>query len=249
MNIFEISEEDVIIPKKFIQDELNPLLWEKKGDNYVLKDKVREKLLEIAEKFYEYLEVEAEYEDIYFIGSMASYNWTSQSDIDLHLLFDYKKINKNTSLVEKYFDAKKKYWNDSHDIKIYDIDVELSCQELNAPFYSKAVFSVKNNKWLSFPDKKKFTVDKQSLVSKIVKIANQIEDLSKIKDLNELISKTKKIKEKIKKMRKSGLEKGGEHSIENLTFKFLRNNGYIGDLMKLRRDAIDKKLSLEKNEK
>jgi hypothetical protein len=50
-------------------------------------------------------------------------------------------------------------------------------------------------------------------------------------------------------MRKSGLEKGGEFSIENLTFKYLRNNGHIGNLMKLRRDAIDKKLSLEKNEK
>jgi len=249
MNIFEISEEDVVIPKKFIQDELNPSLWDKEGDKYILKKDVRDKLLQIADKFYEYLEVEANFEDIYFIGSMASYNWTSQSDIDLHLLFDYKKINKSTSLVEKYFDAKKKYWNDSHDIKIYDIDVELSCQELNAPFYSKAVFSVKQNKWLSFPDKKKFTVDKQSLTSKIVKTVNQIEDLFKIDNLDELIRKSKKVKDKIKKMRKSGLEKGGEFSIENLTFKYLRNNGHIGSLMKLRKDAIDKKLSLEKNEK
>ena len=46
-------------------------------------------------------------------------------------------------------------------------------------------------------------------------------------------------------MRKSGLEKGGEFSIENLTFKYLRNNGYIGKLMKIKRDTMDKKLSLE----
>lgn len=249
MNILEISEEDVIIPKKFIQDELNSSLWTKKGDSYILKSEVREKLLEIAEKFYEYLEVETKYEDIYFIGSMASYNWTSQSDIDLHLLFDYSKINKNVSLVEKYFDAKKKYWNDSHSIKIFDIDVELSCQQKGVPFFSKAVFSVKNNKWLSFPEKNKFTVDKQTLASKIVKVVNQIEDLSKIKNLDSILSKSKLVKEKIKKMRKSGLEKGGEFSIENLVFKYLRNNGYIGDLMKIRKEAIDKKLSLDKNEK
>lgn len=246
MNIFEISEEDVIIPNKFIQDDLNSLLWVKDKDSYKLKPEVREKLLAIAKEFYNYLEVDSEYEDIYFIGSMASYNWTSKSDIDLHLLFDYKKINKNTSLVEKYFDIKKKYWNDSHDIKIYGIDVELSCQEINAPFYSKAVFSIKNNKWLNFPDKTKFSIDKQALVSKIVNIANQIEDLDKIKDLEKIIDKSGKIKDKIKKMRKSGLEKGGEFSIENLAFKYLRNNNYIGTLMKLRRDAVDKNLSLDK---
>ena len=90
MDLHEISEEEVIIPNKFIQDELNPSIWIKKGKDYIIKPEVRTKLLEIAKEFYEYLEIETPYEDIYFIGSMASYNWTSQSDIDLHLLFDYK---------------------------------------------------------------------------------------------------------------------------------------------------------------
>lgn len=246
MNLSEISEEDVIIPKNFLQDELNNSLWEKNGKNYILKSEVRKKLLEIANAFYEYLEVEAEFDDIYFIGSMASYNWTNQSDIDLHLLFDYKKINKNTNLVSDYFDIKKKYWNDNHNIKIYGFDVELGCQEKGAPFYSKAVFSVKDNKWLSFADKEKFSVDKDALISKIVQYANQIDDLDKIKDKQELIEKTKKIKDKVKKMRKSGLEKNGEFSIENLTFKYLRNNNYIGKLMDIRMKAIDNKLSLKK---
>jgi hypothetical protein len=245
MDLHEISEEEVIIPNKFIQDELNPSIWIKKGKDYIIKPEVRTKLLEIAKEFYEYLEIETPYEDIYFIGSMASYNWTSQSDIDLHLLFDYKKINKNTSLVTKYFDAKKSYWNDNHDIKIFGIDVELSCQEQGAPFYSKAVFSIRNNKWLNFPDKDKFSVDKQALRNKIVTIVNQIEKVEKTKDNEELLSKSRKVKDKIKKMRKSGLEKGGEFSIENLTFKYLRNNGYIGKLMKIKRDTMDKKLSLE----
>jgi hypothetical protein len=245
MDLYEISEEEVIIPNKFIQDELNPSIWIKKGKDYIIKPQVRAKLLDIAKEFYEYLEVETPYEDIYFIGSMASYNWTSQSDIDLHLLFDYKKINKNTSLVTKYFDAKKSYWNDNHDIKIFGIDVELSCQEQGAPFYSKAVFSIKNNKWLNIPDKDKFSVDKQALKSKILTIVNQIEKVEKIKDNEELLLKSIKVKDKIKKMRKSGLEKGGEFSIENLTFKYLRNNGHIGKIMKLKRDAMDKKLSLE----
>lgn len=246
MDLYEISEEDVIIPKRFIQDELNPSIWIKKGNDYALKPEVRIKLLEIAKEFYDYLEIETAYEDIYFIGSMASFNWTSQSDIDLHLLFDYKKVNKNTSLVEKYFDAKKSYWNDNHEIKILGYDVELSCQEKGAPFYSKAVFSIKNNKWLNFPDKDNYSIDKQALKNKILNIVKQIEKVEKIKDQNELLEKSRAIKDKIKKMRKSGLEKGGEFSIENLAFKYLRNNGYIGKIMKLKKDALDKKLSLEK---
>jgi len=246
MDIFEISGEDVIIPKKFIQSELNPVLWIKKGNTYELKSEVRNKLIQIAKKFYEYLEIDTKFQDIYFLGSMASYNYTSQSDIDLHLLFDYKKINKNTSLVEKYFDIKKKYWNESHEINIYGFDVELSCQEIGAPFYSKAVFSIKENKWINFPDIEKFTIDKKSLKNKIISIINKIEELDKIKDEDELIDSATKIKDKIKKMRKSGLEKGGEFSIENLTFKYLRNNGYIGKLMKIKREVMDKKLSLKK---
>lgn len=245
MNIFEISEEDIIIPKRFIKDELNSLLWIKKGNDYILIPKVRKQLLKIAEKFYEFLEIEAKIDDIYFVGSMASYNWTSQSDIDLHLLFDYSKINKNTSLVEMYFDAKKRYWNETHNIKIYGIDVELGCQEKDVPLHSKAVFSIKENKWLSFPDKTKLSIDKEALKKKIIKIVDQIEELDKLDDEEQIINKTKIIKDKIKKMRRSGLEKGGEFSIENLAFKYLRNHGYIGRVMELRKNAIDKNLSLK----
>lgn len=246
MDILEISKDDIIIPKKFIKNELNSDLWIKEGKDYKLKPEVRKKLLQIANQFYDYLEIESKCEDIYFIGSMASYNWTNNSDIDLHLVFDYKKINKNVSLIEKYFDIKKKYWNDSHDIKIYGVDVELGCQDKEAIFYSKAVFSIKDNKWLNFPDKEKFSIDKNLLKNKILKIANQIEDLELINNVEDLLSKSKKIKDKIKKMRKSGLEKEGEYSNENLAFKYLRNNGYLSKLFDLKRKAEDQILSLKK---
>lgn len=249
MNIDEIAKKDIIIPKNFIQEELNPTLWIKVKDSYELKDEVHEKLIEIAQKFHEYLDIETGFEDIYFVGSMASFNWTTQSDIDLHLLFDYKKINNNKSIVEKYFDVKKKYWNDNHEIKIYGFDVELGCQEIGAPFFSKAVFSVKKNKWIDFPDKEKFSIDKNSLKNKILNLVNQIDNLEKVNDLSEKIELSGKIKDKIKKMRKSGLEKGGEFSLENLAFKYLRNNGYIGKLIKIKKLATDKKLSLPENEK
>lgn len=246
MELAEITADEIVIPKRFIKDELNSVIWDKGDGFYKMKPEIRKKLLEIAEKFYESLEIETPYNDIYFVGSMASFNWTDQSDVDLHLLFDYSKVNKNTDLVEKYFDVKKKYWNDNHEIKIYGFDVELSCQEKSVKLHSKAVFSLKDNKWISKPDKDSFSIDKEALKTKIVGIVNQIERLEKIKGLDKSIELSSKIKDRLKKMRKSGLEKGGEFSIENLAFKYLRNHGYIGKVMKIKRTATDKKLSLEK---
>jgi hypothetical protein len=56
--------------------------------------------------------------------------------------------------------------------------------------------------------------------------------------------KTISLYKKIKTFRQSGLESGGEYSYENLTFKLLRRNGYIGKLINLKSEVIDKKLSI-----
>ena len=45
-------------------------------------------------------------------------------------------------------------------------------------------------------------------------------------------------------MRQCGLERGGELSVENLAFKYLRNNGYLERLFDLVRRAYDSSLSL-----
>ena len=56
-----------------------------------------------------------------------------------------------------------------------------------------------------------------------------------------------KIRNKIKKFRKAGLESAGEYSVENLAFKTLRNNGYLGELSNLKREAYDAMMSLKEN--
>jgi len=54
------------------------------------------------------------------------------------------------------------------------------------------------------------------------------------------------IKEKLKDYRKSGLEKEGELSYENLVFKFLRRSGHIERLFDSSNKALDKELSVER---
>ena len=51
-------------------NELNPAIW---TDNK-LKPEIQEKLLEIAEAFIDFLDIDVEVEDITLTGSLANYN-------------------------------------------------------------------------------------------------------------------------------------------------------------------------------
>jgi hypothetical protein len=63
-----------------------------------------------------------------------------------------------------------------------------------------------------------------------------------------LINKVQKLKDKIKKMRQSGLEEGGEYSIENLVFKTLRRNGYLNKLNNIGIESYDKEHTIYEKE-
>lgn len=239
----EINIEDINIPKNYIKDNLNEILWDKEGN---LKEEIKIKLNKIVEEYKNHLKLDIEPEDIKIVGSMANYNWTNQSDIDVHLFYDLEKLGEDKDFIKEYLDAKEKTWKEKHDIKFKDYDVELYAQDKNDDFYSSGVYSLLNNKWESKPEKEKVEIDKESLKNKIIKLASLIEDLE-IEKSNPVskYNKAKKIKDKIKKMRQSGLEEGGEFSVENLAFKYLRNNGFIETLMNIMTKSYDESLSIK----
>ena len=136
---------------------LNPLLW----DDMILKPEIREKLLDIAKHFAEYLDIPNEsIKDVTFTGSMANFHYGEKSDIDLHVIVDYKDIDDNVDLVKKMLRAKKALYNDRHDIKIKDREVELYPQDASEPHYSTAVYSVKNGEWITKPTPVYVDIDK-----------------------------------------------------------------------------------------
>ena len=242
--IQEISPEEVEIPKKYIKDELNSKIWD--GD--FLKPIVKSQLFKIVRKFYEFLEIEVSIKDIKIVGSMANYNWSLKSDIDVHLFFDFKDINKDSKFVEEYLDVKKSLWKVKHNIKIYGFSVELYAQDYNHKFYSNGIYNLVKDEWEKKPSKEEFEVNKESLKHKIAYFINAIEKLEKNKDKSKpkaTYDNAHNLKEKLSNMRQCGLESGGELSIENLTFKYLRNEGYIEKLFDLKREAFDKSMSLD----
>lgn len=237
----EISSDEVAIPKEYIHDRLNPQIWKDEK----LRPEVRKQMIKIAKEFYNSLDLVAEIKDIKFIGSMANFNWSSQSDLDIHLFFDFAEINTDTMLVKNYFEAQKTLWNNKHTIKIKGFDTEVYCNDINDNFFSAGAYSLVQDEWLSKPSVEDFKIDRTAVTNKIVSLINQIEHWEQSSGSpDEVYEDGELLKARIKKMRQCGLEEGGEFSVENLAFKYLRNNGYLDRLFEKTRQAYDKSLSL-----
>ena len=85
--------DNKIIKSFFGKDELNPKIW---NEDLSLNSDVREKLLEISHEFIDFIGVPLVVEDIIFTGSLANYNWSEFSDIDLHVVCDFEQFDKET---------------------------------------------------------------------------------------------------------------------------------------------------------
>jgi predicted nucleotidyltransferase len=237
-----MSNFQKILDSFSVKDTLNPKIWEnpKNPDKSVIIPKIRETLLRIAEKFIEYLGEDVFVEDIVLTGSLANYNWSEFSDFDLHVLVDLQQYEDDTDLYKELFNLKKQVFNDKHNIRIYGYDVEVYVQDVEEEHYSSGVYSVMNNEWVSKPKNFKSNVDKTILEKKIKNWTEKIDSaIEEKKDLE-------KIKTKLKDYRKSGLEKDGELSYENLVFKFLRRSGHIQKLFDTANKEVDKELSIER---
>ncbi len=237
-----INPDEIDMSKIKMNDHLNPVLWDK-GNK--LKPEVRNALLKITAEFIKYCKIEnKKFSDILLVGSNASYNYTPQSDIDLHIVTDFTQIDADAELIGEYFKAKKEMWSLEHNITFDDHAVECYIQDKNEPNISSGVFSVMRNNWVRNPMKKFISVDEPAVQMKVADIINKIESIIVAFEKGEDVTiKATAVKEKIKNMRKAGLYKEGEFSPENLAFKILRNSGYLDKLTKLKNDSFDREVS------
>ena len=118
----KIYPEQINLKSFNYKKQLNPKIWEKNK----IKKNVRKRLIKIAKEFVKSTDIDFIPVDILIVGSIASFNWSKYSDIDLHIITDFKSINDNTELVKNYLYSKKCEWNTEHkDLKIYGYDVEV----------------------------------------------------------------------------------------------------------------------------
>ncbi len=229
------QEEGISDLAVIFHDDLNPKLWE----NGKLKGLVRYKLLQIAEHFINFIDIPSiRLQDVTLSGSNAAYTYTQNSDIDLHLVVNVPPAEE--SHLKPLFDAKKNQYNYNHDIKIDGIDVELYVQPSTDEHHSAGIYSVLDDQWLSEPEQKKVNIDDTDVELKVENYQNKIKRALRSKDLDEVVS----VNDELKKLRKSGLEREGEFSVENIAFKVLRAQGWIDKLRQHYYDLEDVSLSL-----
>ena len=231
-------------------DELNPKIWDDAGsDSPKLKVQIRKALLMIAGEFLEFLGEDIFVDDVRFTGSLANYNWSKFSDIDLHLYVDFNQFEREDQEVYKeLFQLKKTLFNTTHDITVKGYEVELYAEDVNEPHFSTGVYSVLFDEWVEKPVKEEVKVDKEMLKNKAQSMMDKIDSViesAKEENYDNAVEHLNSFKDKLKKYRTAGLEKEGEFSYENLVFKVLRRNGYIDKLYNFKDKLMDKELSIE----
>ncbi len=206
-----------------------------------MRPEVRAKMLEIAEVFVSHLKVEDfRILDVVLAGSMANFNWTDYSDLDLHVVTDYDDVDA-PKIVEEFYSAKKNLWNDRHDISIRDHEVELYVEDDDNPPQSSGLYSILKNDWVNKPDHDEPDISPRAINRKVRDLIHRIDSALEQADSPDDIQR---LIDKIYKMRQNGLAEGGEWSVENLAFKILRNMGYLNRLFKTLGRKQDSELSI-----
>ena len=222
--------------------ELNPKLWDKKAR---LKPEVRHALLKFAEHWQEFANIPKEaVKDVIMTGGNANYNYTSVSDIDVHLIVDKQKISKDNPLLDDYLQDKKVMWTMAHKIKVLGYPLEPYAQDKSAGYpANQGVYSLTNDLWISKPEYLGDEMLSDPLIKDKVKFYMHMIDDMITSHAN--INAFKELKEKLRLMRAAAIQKGGEFSTENLVFKELRNRGYLDKMSKYSKQIQDRALSLE----
>lgn len=228
MNIFEFQ------PPIQVHSKLNPKLWMKTR----LRKDVYKALMRIAGEFYKSLGVTANVRDILITGSQVNYNYGPNSDLDLHLVIDFREVNCEGGARE-LFDTKRAIWHQNHDITIHGIDVECYVEDVGDKTVS-STYSLLHDRWIDQPDPPQLEIDEDEVATLTqhweARIDAAVESGS--------MAQCRKTRERLRQFRQASLDKGGEYASGNLAFKALRNSGHIDKLMAAMRHYKDRKLSI-----
>jgi DNA-directed RNA polymerase subunit H (RpoH/RPB5) len=249
----EESLNEVKIPSKLKSDieieyhkNLNPKFWL----NNHLKSNIRKNLLNLGKYYFNNLQLDpkVKLKDIIFTGSLANYNYTNSSDIDLHIIIDYKDVSDDVDFVMNYFLQKRAAWEVSNDVKIGSYPVEIYVQDINEQTVGKsAMYSILNNKWIKKPKYKLPEVDRHLVTQKVNKYLDIFKKISTMKDSLNKIESYDKVLKKIKKERGEATQTEGEFSVNNLVFKVLRNKKVFDNIKNDKKEIVNNIFSINSN--
>jgi len=225
-----------------IHNKLNPEIWD---ENYNLNPEIRLDLVKIADDFYRKSKFEAPVIDVYFMGSLASFNWNVESDIDIHIIVDIKALQMPEETAIKMVKLTSSQWNGEHNIEIKGHKVEMNIQDMAAEKpYVNGIYSIIKNQWIKKPSRQNIKgIDKSLIQIKYTGVKKYINN-SILSGNQETM---KRAKDYLDAFRQYGLDTDGELSVENIVYKLLRKKGIIGKLKSSITNQYDKELSINED--
>lgn len=246
----EIESSEINLKPFKPKNELEPHLWV----DGKLDSRVRLKLLDIADDFIKTLNIKwVKPLDIVLTGSIANYNWSEFSDIDVHVIMDYDEVSPKREFVEKYFKTKRDEWSEAHDeLTIFGYPVEMFVEDSENPSDSSGVYSLNSNKWLVKPtDMKEMESDPEyvkdvaaRIITKIETLCDKIETETDTVKVRKATDKLEKIYDYLKHARQKSLKEDGEMGFGNILWKIVKHMGYIEMLWDCFNTSYDKSNSL-----
>jgi len=233
-------------------DTLNPKLFDA---NNMLKPEILAKTNEIVDEFMKILtedDVKLNIKDIILAGSNASYNYTDKSDADIHIVADVENLNDPEQLYPKLYNAYRRLFEHKFDISFYGIPVEIYVETDGNPVVSGGIYSIKDNKWIKYPEPSYVPEVNQEAVDEAAKPwVERAEKIINKKDManEDIETEIDEFFNDIYELRHQGIhgKDGGEFSIENAVFKEVRNAGLLDKLKELKTETIEQRLTLEED--
>lgn len=210
------------------------------GGEYKMHKEVRIRLCEIADMFVESIQednIPIKVYDYWLVGSNAAYNYTPDSDIDVHIIVDMEDIGVNPYIIKVLYDYVKSNFNDKYDIMVKGHEVELYLEDIKTGAITNGIYSLKQDRWIKVPEPKEdkdYYIEDTKLYDHIYRKFMDLEDSEAEQFLDDLYI-----------LRKESLASDGEFGEGNLIFKQFRNNGYIDQLKEMKYRFKSEEMTLE----
>lgn len=220
-------------------DTLCPALW---NQSLQLDPEVRSGLLKVAEDFYEKSGLKSPIIDVYLMGSIANYNWTLDSDVDVHIIIDYNQLQIPLETTKEVVHTIASQWNNEHEVTVKGHKVEINFQNVREQKpHVTGIYSLKFGKWIRQPVHKNVQINKMLVQTKFKAMKKYVEAVISSGD-REIMKQAKKY---IDAFRQYGLDTVGEMSIENIVFKALRAKGLLTQLKDSIVQVYDKEMTVK----
>lgn len=231
--VMKVLNEDFVI-----HDTLNPKLFDTTTKK--LRPEVRKKLVEIVSEFEKYIEVPIAICDVQLVGSNCSYNYTENSDLDVHVIANFSVLEIPKEVLQNIYNTIKTNFNKSFDITIRGIEIEMFIQDINSTTVSNGIYSLCDDEWIKEPQPIK-SATKHNTEKEVEKWTAKINSILANPSYEEVLEAINVLY----LIRHNSIATDGERGKGNQIFKDIRSLGLLQKLKDELKKQISKRLTLE----